>query len=268
MKESFVFYRSFYNAISKIKNKELKADIYDAICELGLNESVQELEDSVGQIIMDLITPQILANNERYANGKKGGRPKNEETKNHRLSDKKTIGFKKEKPNVNDNVNVNANENVNDNDNDNDNVNEISADLFVDYEIETNADLFDFEEEVNLFSYIQQAFGRTFNEIEYQFMKNWEDNELTRYAVREGVLNNARSLKYVDTIIQAWKAKGFQTVAEVQAYEDSRKKQKSNAVSTGEEILQKFDEAERKPIVQASKDEQQEMEDILNELTK
>lgn len=266
MKESFVFYRSFYNAISKIKNKELKADIYDAICELGLNESVQELEDSVGQIIMDLITPQILANNERYANGKKGGRPKNEETKNHRLSDKKTIGFKKEKPNENENVNVNAN--ANENVNDNDNVNEKSADLFVDDEVETNANLFDFEEGINLFSYIQQAFGRTFNSVEYEFIATWEDNELTRYAVREGVLNNARSLKYVDTIIQAWKAKGFQTVAEVQAYEDSRKRQKSNAVSTGEEILQKFDEAERKPIVQASKDEQQEMEDILNALTK
>ena len=124
------------------------------------------------------------------------------------------------------------------------------------------------ETSADLFSFIQEAFGRTFNSVEYEFIATWEDNELTRYAVREGVLNNARSLKYVDTIIQSWKVKGFQTVAEVQAYEDSRKKQKSNAVSTGEEILQKFEEAERKPIVQASKAEQQEMEDILNALTK
>lgn len=77
MKESFVFYKSFYKAIQKVKNKELKADIYDAICELALNENDIELTDATGQIIMELIKPQINANNERYINGKKGGRPKN-----------------------------------------------------------------------------------------------------------------------------------------------------------------------------------------------
>ena len=76
MKESFVFYKSFYKAIQKVKNKELKSDIYDAICELALNENDIELTDATGQIIMELIKPQINANNERYLNGKKGGRPK------------------------------------------------------------------------------------------------------------------------------------------------------------------------------------------------
>ena len=61
MRESFIFYKSFYNAISKVKDKSVKADIYDAVCELGLNEHVQELDDEVGQIIMELIKPQILA---------------------------------------------------------------------------------------------------------------------------------------------------------------------------------------------------------------
>jgi len=262
MKESFVFYRSFYNAISKIKNKELRADIYDAICELGLNESVQELEDSVGQIIMDLIRPQILANNERYANGKKGGRPKKEEIKNHRLFNKKTIGFENEKPNVNDNENENVNVNENDNDN------EISADLFVVDEIETNADLFDFHTETktsaDLFSFMQEAFGRTFNSIEYELIASWEDNELTRYAVREAILNNARSLKYVDSIIRTWKDRGFQTVAEVQVSEQRRKKQKSNAVSTDEKILERFDAVQAKEST-ATEEEKQEMEAILYE---
>lgn len=76
MKESFIFYRSFYDAMQKVKNKDLKADIFDAICELGLNENVVELTDDIGQIIMDLIKPQIDANTKRYVNGKKGGRPK------------------------------------------------------------------------------------------------------------------------------------------------------------------------------------------------
>ena len=76
MRESFIFYKSFYKAINKVKDKELKADIYDAICELGLNEHVQELDNEVGQIIMELIKPQIMANKDRYEKGHQGGRPK------------------------------------------------------------------------------------------------------------------------------------------------------------------------------------------------
>jgi len=76
MKDSFIFYRSFYEAMQRVKSKELKADIFEAICELGLNENVIELTDDVGQIIMDLIKPQVAANTKRYVNGKKGGRPK------------------------------------------------------------------------------------------------------------------------------------------------------------------------------------------------
>ena len=112
MKESFVFYKSFYEAIKKIKDKATKADIYEAICELGLNKNVVPLTNDVGQIIMELVKPQIEANTERYENGKKGGkfgvlggRPK---------KDKNPNGVIEETPNVNvnDNVNVNVNENV------------------------------------------------------------------------------------------------------------------------------------------------------------
>lgn len=72
-----MFYASFYRALQKLKNKSLKADIYDAICELALNENVIELDDEVGQIILELVKPQILANQKRYEDGNKGGRPRN-----------------------------------------------------------------------------------------------------------------------------------------------------------------------------------------------
>lgn len=111
MRESFVFYRSFYKAIKKIKDYKLKSEIYDAICELGLNKNVVELTDDVGQIVMDLIRPQIEANTERYENGKKGGAPKGNQ--NARKQNKTTSGCFEKQPNVNDNVNVNDNENDN-----------------------------------------------------------------------------------------------------------------------------------------------------------
>ena len=86
MRDSFIFYKSFYDSISRIKSKELKADIYEAICELALNNNDIELSNDVGLMIMDLIKPQLLANTKKYQDGKKGGRPT-----------KKTSGYEKGK---------------------------------------------------------------------------------------------------------------------------------------------------------------------------
>ena len=55
-------------------------------------------------MVLDLVKPQIDANNKRYENGQKGGRPKKSGTE-------KTNGFKNEKPNVNENENENVNVN-------------------------------------------------------------------------------------------------------------------------------------------------------------
>ena len=112
MKDSFVFYKSFYEAIHKVQDKSLKADIFEAICELALNENVIELDDTVGAIIMNLITPQTLANNERYENGKKGGAPKGNQNAKKQLK-QPMVDFKNNSKQPNVNVNVNENENVN-----------------------------------------------------------------------------------------------------------------------------------------------------------
>ena len=50
---------------------------------------------------------------------------------------------------------------------------------------------------------------------------------MTRYAVKESILNGARSLRYVQAVIESWKANGFKTVQDVQAYQKKYKKNKS-----------------------------------------
>lgn len=114
-KDSFVFYRSFYEAINELPEKE-QLEIYRNIASFALDFE-SEILTGISKAVFALIKPQLEANNKKYENGKKGGRPKNE-----------TVGFEEEKPNenqtktktkpnVNDNVNVNvnANENVNEN---------------------------------------------------------------------------------------------------------------------------------------------------------
>lgn len=106
-RDSFVFYRSFFEAIEKLKKND-KLTVYSHLCKYALGEEVEEL-DGVPGAIFDLIKPQIDANFHRYENGLKGGRPKTKEEPNNNQTETKA------KRNVN--VNVNVNDNVNENEN-------------------------------------------------------------------------------------------------------------------------------------------------------
>ena len=98
-RESFVFYSSFLKAIRAIKKRDIQAELALAIIEYGITGETTECGEMVS-MAMELIKPQIEANNQRYINGLKGaehgvkgGRPRKENPT--------------ETPNVNDNVNVN-----------------------------------------------------------------------------------------------------------------------------------------------------------------
>lgn len=109
MRDSFVFYRGFYEALSEV-DPDTKAKAVDALCEYALNGVTPECSGAVA-MFFKMAKPQIDANNRRYENGKRGGRPRNQtETKG------KPNGNQTEtKPEPNVNVNVNANANVNEN---------------------------------------------------------------------------------------------------------------------------------------------------------
>ena len=116
---SFVFYESFYEALKDLPTDEqLKA--FHSICRYALYGEEPEV-DGLAKAIFILVKPQLDANNRRYENGKKGGRPPKTETNtepNGNLTETKqepNINQTQTKPNPNVNVNVNANVNENDN---------------------------------------------------------------------------------------------------------------------------------------------------------
>ena len=114
-KESFIFYRSFWEALDGLTDND-KLAILEAIIKKGLNDEDMELK-GIQKNLFALIKPQLEANNKRYADGLKGGRPKKTtgfETQKPLVINQKTTGFETQKPNDNDNVNVNVNETVND----------------------------------------------------------------------------------------------------------------------------------------------------------
>jgi hypothetical protein len=136
-KDSFIFYRSYFNAIETLP-VEQQQKLYRAIAVMSLNDKIVKIS-GMAKGIFTAIQPQINANKKRYENGLKGkeygvkgkeygvlgGRPRkgiNPSGKNP--SEKNPPENPPKSPpneNVNNNENVNENENVNVNENENEN---------------------------------------------------------------------------------------------------------------------------------------------------
>lgn len=132
-RESFIFYRSFYDSIKGLGDAEF-AECMRFLCEYGLN-GAERTGGTLAEVVLKMAKPQIDANNQRRANGARGGRPKtNPSAEKKEVSDEKTDGSESEnhrlrdaKPNENENGNENVNVNEKGNEEGNANENEIAS---------------------------------------------------------------------------------------------------------------------------------------------
>lgn len=72
-RDSFIFYRSFYEAIHELKD-DIKLEVFTAITEYALYGKVPEDLKPVAKGMFTLIKPNLDVNTARYENGKKGGK--------------------------------------------------------------------------------------------------------------------------------------------------------------------------------------------------
>jgi len=149
-RDSFVFYRSFFEAIKGLP-KEDQCLMFGAIADYSLDQIEPNLT-GINKVVWTLIKPQLDANTKRFINGEKGGkhgskggRPKKTkpETKEENpIGDitENPIGVidenPKETPNVNVNVNLNDNDNLNANKNENELGNPVIPETLSQNEIE------------------------------------------------------------------------------------------------------------------------------------
>ena len=68
----------------------------------------------------------------------------------------------------------------------------------------------------NIYDFLQTELGRTLSSTDIEKVKEWEDNELTRYAVKVAILNGAYTINYIDTIIYNWQKLGIKSVSQAQ----------------------------------------------------
>ena len=129
-RESFVFYKSWLEAIKNLL-REMQGEVLTAIIEYGLYGETTESLKPITNAMLAMVIPQINANNRKFENGLKGGRPPkgNQDESSSKPNNNQTITKSEPKNNQNqttkepsqNQMETKVEPNVYDNDNVNDN---------------------------------------------------------------------------------------------------------------------------------------------------
>lgn len=104
IRKSFVFYESWFEAIKNLP-RDIQGDVLTSIIEYGLYGETTGNLKPITKAFLAMVKPQIDANNKKFENGKKGGRPSKPKTKEKPNNNQ---AITKEEPNVYvyDNINI------------------------------------------------------------------------------------------------------------------------------------------------------------------
>ena len=113
----------------------------------------------------------------------------------------------------------------------------------------------------NIYDFLQKELGRTLSSTEIEKVKEWEDNELTRYAVKVAILNGAYTINYIDAIIYNWQKLGIKSVS--QAQEETKRYRDKKISKKIDYTPEWFDVDVKKEEVEIN--ENNEMEELLKD---
>lgn len=83
-----------------------------------------------------------------------------------------------------------------------------------------------------IYDYLEENFGRALSSAEFEEISTWEDNELTRYAIKQAVLNGKFNITYISRILFNYKKNNIQTVQQAQLEEQRFRDSKNNFYNT------------------------------------
>jgi len=203
-RDSFIFYRSFYEAIKEVPESE-QLQIYKAISMYALEQEEIELT-GVAKAIFSLVKPQLDANYKKYENGKQS---------RSKMKAKEKQSKSKMETNVNDNDNENVNENVNVNDNNN------ASDSCVD----------GLQEVIDFYNNNIGLVTPYTLEVLEDYTKEL-GKELIIYAMQISVEANKRNGRYIKAILNNWQKAGIKTLIEAK-----QENTKQSNITAEEEFL-------------------------------
>lgn len=187
MRDTIVFYRSFYEAIKNIPETE-QLKLYNALFEYSFNGIIPDIEDGIAKGMFILMKPNIDSANARYTasveNGKRGGRPKKETQQKPNQNPEET------QQKLNQNLNVDVDDNVDDN---------VDVDFF---------DICDYYKK-NI-DKITPVIEDKIKELIKQF-----NNDLIIEAIKNASIRNKKNMAYIEAILLDWKNKKYKNLDDI-----------------------------------------------------
>lgn len=119
----------------------------------------------------------------------------------------------------------------------------------------------------DLYTLLEEGFGKTLNSIEYEEISTWEDNEVTRYAIKQAVLNGASGINYINTILDTYKKKKITTLEQAERDTELFKKNKERKNGKQNERVPEWID-KKVEAKEASLEEQEELRKKINEVIK
>ena len=96
-----------------------------------------------------------------------------------------------------------------------------------------------------IYDYLEQN-GFALTPIQYEVVSQWEDNELTRHAIKQAVLNNKFNINYIDKIIYSYKKNNIKTVQQAIDQEEEFNKKRDLYYQKKYEVKESRYERERR----------------------
>ena len=96
-----------------------------------------------------------------------------------------------------------------------------------------------------IYDYLEQN-GFVLTPIQYEVVSQWEDNELTRHAIKQAVLNNKFNINYIDKIIYSYKKNNIKSVQQAIEQEEEFNKKRDLYYQKKYEVKESRYERERR----------------------
>ena len=99
-----------------------------------------------------------------------------------------------------------------------------------------------------IYDFLEQN-GFNLAPLHYEVIAEWDDNELTRHAIKQAVLNNKFNINYIDKILYSYKKNNITTVQEAIEREEDFNKQRDNYYKKKYEVKETRYERERRLLM-------------------
>lgn len=122
----------------------------------------------------------------------------------------------------------------------------------IDYNIEDNKEYNTTTD--TIYDFLQEN-GFILTPIQCEVVDTWEDNELTRHAIKQAVLNNKFNINYIDKILYSYQKDNIKTIQQAIEKEEEFNKQRDLYYQKKYEVKESRYEREKRILEEMCRDD-------------